>query len=339
MVFLKILTISDVSQIIKKHSLNQIFLDLITYLESDFKRWSLFKKDPRYAVYGDKGVVELMPTADDMLFSYKYVNGHPENTQIGKQTVIALGQLSDMATGYPLLFSEMTILTAIRTATTAALATKYMAKKNSEILAIIGTGAQSEFQAIAHTLVRPIKQIRYFDIDSSAMAKFKANLADLNVELVACSSAQEAIISSDITVLLTANKHHAGVLQSEWVSKGVHINALGGDSVGKTELHKNVLHLGKVVVEYKPQSKVEGEIQQLTDTESDMCIELWELITKQKECRIADSDITIFDSVGFAIEDFSTLRLFNDLSAQYAIGHNLDMIPQLSNPKDLYSVL
>lgn len=336
---MKILTVSDVTKIIRAHSLQQIFLDLITYLESDFKRWPNFKKDPRYAVYGGKGMLELMPIADEFLFSYKYVNGHPTNTQIGKQTVVALGQLTDMATGYPLLFSEMTILTALRTAATSALATQYMANQNSKVLAIVGTGAQSEFQAIAHTLVRPIKQIRYFDIDHSAMDKFMANLSHLDVEFVACNSAQEAIAASDIVILLTANKYHAGILQSEWLVNGMHINALGGDSAGKTELHKSVLHQGKIVVEYKVQSIIEGEIQQLENTDHDLCIELWELITQQKECRLCDSDITIFDCVGFAIEDFSALRLFNDLSTKYAISNNLDMIPELENPKNLFGVL
>lgn len=290
-------------------------------------------------MYCAKGMMELMPIADEFLFSYKYVNGHPANTQIGKQTVIALGQLTDMSTGYPLLFSEMTILTALRTAATSALATQYMANQNSEVLAIIGTGAQSEFQAIAHTLVRPIKQIRYFDIDQNAMKKFRENLSHLDIELIACNSAQEAITSSDIVILLTANKYHAGILQSEWVVNGMHINALGGDSAGKTELHKSVLHQGKIVVEYKAQSIIEGEIQQLENSEHDNCLELWELITQQKECRAADTDITIFDCVGFAIEDFAVLRLFNDLSDKYAISHSLDMIPELENPKNLFGVL
>lgn len=336
---MKILTVSDVYEIVKKHSLNQVFLDLIAYLEEDFAHWPLFKKEPRYAVYGEKGVVELMPTSDDMLFSYKYVNGHPANTKIGKQTVIALGQLTDMQTGYPILFSEMTVLTAIRTAATSALATKHMAKKISTVLSIIGTGAQSEFQAIAHTLIRPIKQIRYFDIDAEAMNKFSKNLAHLDIELIACTSAREAVSCADIIILLTANKNRTDVLQSEWVLEGTHINALGGDSVGKTELPQDLLRKGKIAVEYKPQSIIEGEIQQLSVAEQDICIELWELITKQKACRVSDADVTIFDSVGFAIEDFSILRLFNNLSSKYSIGHSLDMIPEISNPKDLYSAL
>lgn len=338
---MKIITLQDVASITQKHSLNQIFLDLVSYLESDFSRWKSFEKSPRYTIYNEKGVVELMPISDGAIFSYKYVNGHALNTQIGKQTVVALGQLTDMDTGYPLMFSEMTILTALRTAATSALATKYMAKKTSQTLAIIGTGAQSEFQVIAHTLVRPIKQIRYFDLDSSAMEKFRTNLSHLDVEFIACSSVQETIFGSDILILLTANKYHAAVLKSECVKPGMHINALGGDSSGKTELDKSVLFKGKIVVEYMEQSIIEGEIQQLEGHEIDefISIELWELITDKKKCRLSDDDMTIFDCVGFALEDFSVLRLFYDLSNLYNIGHDLDMIPVLDNPKNLFSLI
>lgn len=112
-----------------------------------------------------------MPTADKELFTYKYVNGHPGNPKYGKQTVIATGQLSEIKHGYPLLISEMTILTALRTAAATILATDYLARKDSKTMALIGTGAQSEFQTLAHKLIRPIQTVRYFDTDPQAMKK------------------------------------------------------------------------------------------------------------------------------------------------------------------------
>lgn len=282
-----------------------------------------------------------MPTADNQYFSYKCVNGHPANPFSGKQTVVATGQMNEIKYGYPVLLSEMTTLTGFRTAATAIIATDYLARQNSSVLAIVGTGAQSEFQTLAQKLVRPIKTVRYFDTDPEAMLKFAKNLANSGLELIACKDAEEACFGADIITVCTACKLHAIVIQDAWVKPGVHINGLGGDCPGKTELEKAMLFRSKVVVEFTEQSMVEGEIQQLTPAEAKDVIyaELWELINGNKAGRQNDDEITIFDSVGFAVEDFSALRLTHDLAHKYGIGHEVDMVPNIQDPKNLISVL
>ena len=103
-----------------------------------------------FCVVSSQGVIELMPICDDEYYAFKYVNGHPYNPQSNKLTVVAVGMLSQVKDGYPLMISEMTLLTALRTAGTSALAARYLAKPNSKVMAMIGTGSQSEFQVIAH---------------------------------------------------------------------------------------------------------------------------------------------------------------------------------------------
>ena len=103
------------------------------YIEKDFRRWESFDKKPRIPAHAPQGVIELMPASDDEYFGFKYVNGHPGNTRTGMQTVTGFGVLSHMSTGYPVLFTEMTILTALRTAANSALAAKYLAPKNSKV--------------------------------------------------------------------------------------------------------------------------------------------------------------------------------------------------------------
>lgn len=103
--------------------------DLAAEIEADFRRWPLFDKTPRVASHSDVGVIELMPTSDGETYGFKYVNGHPSNMKKGLQTVTAFGLLADVATGYPLMLSEMTILTALRTAATSAMAAKWLAPK------------------------------------------------------------------------------------------------------------------------------------------------------------------------------------------------------------------
>ncbi|TIW51353.1 MAG: ornithine cyclodeaminase, partial [Mesorhizobium sp.] len=88
--------------------------ELAAYIEEDFRRWELFDKTPRIASHSHDGVIELMPTSDGKMYGFKYVNGHPKNMREGRQTVTAFGVLADVGSGYPMLLTEMTILTALR---------------------------------------------------------------------------------------------------------------------------------------------------------------------------------------------------------------------------------
>ena len=169
---MKIITEETLVEIIKIHGLKKFLLDLMEILKQDFSRWHEFDIIPRPAMHVQDGVLELMPICDKHYYSYKYVNCHPKNFEEGKMTVVATGQLARVDTGYPIMFSEMTLLTALRTAAATAIATDYMARKNSHVLAIIGTGAQSEFLVTGISLVREITEIRYYDIDPYAMNKF-----------------------------------------------------------------------------------------------------------------------------------------------------------------------
>ncbi len=338
---MKLITVQDLAKIVKTHGFDNFQKDLIQYLKEDFVRWSEFDKSPRYAAHVPGGVLELMPTADKKYFSYKCVNGHPANPFEGKQTVVATGQLSEIKYGYPILLSEMTTLTGLRTAATSVMASDYLSRKDSKTLALIGTGAQSEFQARTLKLVRPIQTIRYFDTDPLAMDKFAQNMKSHGFELIRCESAEEACNGADIITVCTACKNHVVVIDNEWVKSGVHINGLGGDCPGKTELDYKILFRGKVIVEYTEQSMVEGDIQQLSPEEVKQVLhaELWEVINGSKKGRETAEEITIFDSVGFAVEDFSALRLTHDLAHKYGIGHDVDMVPPITDPKNLISVL
>ena len=149
--------------------------DLAVYIEDDFRRWEQFDKTPRIASHSTDGVIELMPASDGIAYSFKFVNGHPRNTRNGRQTVTAFGVLADVNTGYPTLLTEMTLLTALRTAATSALAAKYLAPRNSRVMAIIGNGAQCEFQALAFKAICGIDTVRLYDIDGAATAKAAAN--------------------------------------------------------------------------------------------------------------------------------------------------------------------
>ena len=234
--------------LISKVGIREILKGMAGYIEADFRRWEAFEKTPRIGSHSPQGVIELMPTSDGRHFSFKYVNGHPCNTRRGLQTVTAFGVLSDVESGYPLFLSEMTITTALRTAATSALVARLLARPGSRSMALIGLGAQSEFQALAFQALLGIDRLRVFDIDPAAIRKFKANLRDQGFEIFVAGSAREAVRGADIITTVTADKQKATILSDEMVGAGVHINAVGGDCPGKTELHPDLLRRADVFV-------------------------------------------------------------------------------------------
>ena len=119
-------SVDNMMKLVLHLGIERVLVDLAAEIEGDFRRWPLFDKTPRVASHSDVGVIELMPTSDGETYGFKYVNGHPSNTKAGLQTVTAFGLLADVATGYPVLLSEMTILTALRTAATSAMAAKWL---------------------------------------------------------------------------------------------------------------------------------------------------------------------------------------------------------------------
>jgi ornithine cyclodeaminase len=312
-------------------------------IESDYRRWAEFEKSPRHATHSSLGVIELMPACDGRRYAFKYVNGHPKNTAKGLLTITAFGVLADVETGYPLMLSEMTLTTALRTAATSALAARWMARPESRVMALIGNGAQSEFQAIAFHDMLGIRELRLHDTDPAATAKLAENLARLalaGLRIVRCRSSAEAVHGADIVTTVTADKRNATILTPEMIVPGMHLNAVGGDCPGKTELHADILLRAdaRVVVEFEPQSRIEGEIQQLPA--SFPVTELTEVVTGRKPGRGAPAEVTIFDSVGFALQDFSALRYLHRLHQQHRGRESeIDLIPDIEDPKDLFSLL
>lgn len=330
-------SVEDMMQIILEIGVEEMVAGITEYLDEDFRRWPQFDKTPRVASHSQEGVIELMPTSDGQIYGFKYVNGHPKNTKDGLQTVTAFGVLSDVDTGYPLMFTEMTILTALRTAATSALAAKYLMPKGSKVMAMIGNGAQSEFQALAFKKICGIEEVRLYDTDPKATEKCMGNLEGRGLKVVRCDSEQMAVEGADIITTCTADKQYATILTDNMVGSGVHINAIGGDCPGKTELHKDILLRSDIFVEYTPQTRIEGEIQQLDD---DYPVkELWQVMTGEVEGRISDKQITLFDGVGFAIEDFSALRYLHDQLERTGRYQNLDMLADPDDPRDLFGMV
>ncbi|WP_301270766.1 MULTISPECIES: ornithine cyclodeaminase [unclassified Roseobacter] len=335
--FVPFVSVEAMMQLIHQVGLEQMLRELADYIEADFRRWPLFDKTPRVASHSVEGVIELMPTSDGELYGFKYVNGHPKNMKEGLQTVTAFGLLADVATGYPMLLSEMTILTALRTAAMSAMAAKHLAPKNATTMAMIGNGAQSEFQCLAFKAICGIDTVRLYDIDPAATAKAIQNLAGQGLTLQTCKTPEEAMEGAQIITTCTADKQLARILTDNMIGSGVHINAIGGDCPGKTELHRDILLRSDIFVEFPPQTRIEGEIQQLP--EDHPVTELWQVIEGTATGRSSPAQITLFDSVGFAIEDFSALRYIRDRLEDTGLYQQLDMLADPDDPRDLFGMV
>lgn len=330
-------SVENMMKIVNSIGVSEMIADIADYIEADFRRWDSFDKTPRIAAHSAEGVIELMPTSDGETYGFKYVNGHPANMARGFQTVTAFGLLARVDNGYPILLSEMTVLTALRTAATSAVAAKYLAPKNAKTLAIIGNGAQCEFQSLAFQKIIGIENIRLFDIDPAATQKAARNLKTSGLNVTSCASPQKAVAGAEIITTCTADKQYSTILTDNMVGGGVHINAIGGDCPSKTELHRDILLRSDIFVEYPPQTRVEGEIQQLSEDHE--ITELWKVITGDQKGRTSSEQITLFDSVGFATEDFSALRYVHD--KLHETGHfiELDMIADPDDPRDLFGMV
>ncbi len=331
----RFLDVPAMSRLVRAVGVAPFIGELARAVHDDFLRWPEFERQARVASHSALGVIELMPVADSRRYAFKYVNGHPGNTAQGLHTVMAFGALAEVDTGLPLLLSELTLATALRTAATSLVAARALARSDSRRMALIGNGAQSEFQALAFHEHLGIDEIVAFDIDPAATDKLQRNLAPWpRLRVLRAASAADAVRGCDIVTTVTADKARAAIVTPGMIEPGMHVNAVGGDCPGKTELHPDVLRASRVFVEYEPQTRVEGDIQQLP---SDFpVVPLWKVLAGAERGREGPAQVTVFDSVGFALEDYSTLRYLLEQAVARGVGDSIELVPAGEHPKDLF---
>lgn len=331
------LSATAAAQLVRTIGIQACLEGIAARIDADFRRWPAFQKTARLASHCPDGVIELMPVSDARSWSFKYVNGHPRNFLLGRPSVMAFGALARVDSGEPEFLSELTLTTAMRTAAMSALAARRLARPGSRTMALIGNGAQSEFQALAFHYLLGIRSLRLYDIDVRATRKLADHLRPYGIATRVCGSVAEACRGADIITTVTADTRRAALVSAAMVAPGMHINAVGGDSPGKTELAPEVVRDANVFVEFEPQTRIEGEIQQMP---ADFPVtELWEVLSGAAPGRRHDDEVTLFDSVGFALEDFSALHFMHEQAADLGLLAPLDLVPDLSDPKDLFSLV
>jgi len=283
--------------------------EVITAVEQALGDWARGQATmpPKAYLLLDNGDIRAMPAAITGAAGMKWANVHPHNSALGLPTVMATLIYNDPDTGYPLAVMDATEITAYRTGATAAIASRYLARKDARTLGIIGAGRQAYAQLQAHTELFDFSSVRVSDISEAAIEKLIASFPGYPLQ---AATLEEAAASDIVCTLTTATKP---VLKRELVAPGTHINAVGADAPGKQELEPAILKEAMVVVDDIRQASSAGEINVPVHnglyTVEEVYGNLGEIITGMKPGRGDDRSITVFDSTGVAIEDIATARL------------------------------
>jgi alanine dehydrogenase len=260
----------------------------------------------------------------------KCVNVHPNNPlQHDLPTVMGVIELFDPKTGFPISVMDGTWITNMRTGAAAGVGTKYLARKDSTELGIIGAGKQAFTQLMALKEVMNIESAKVFCRTCSSRENF-AKLANekfgLNIKAVA--TAEEAV--KDVDVIVTVTPANKPVLKSEWINDGTHINAMGADAPGKQELESGLLKKSKIFIDCWEQARHSGEINvpvaEGLITREDIEAKIGDVIIGKSNGRISDEDITIFDSTGLAVQDVVTASKVFEKALEKGIGNKINFL-------------
>jgi alanine dehydrogenase len=300
--------------------------EVIPAIEQAFRDWAegQGKMPAKSYLLLDRGDFRAMPAFLPGAVAMKWVNVHPENPGYGLPTVMAVIIYNDPDTGYPLAIMDGTDITAYRTGATAAIAAKYLARKNAHTLGVIGAGRQAYTQILAHAEFFDFKQIKVYDIYPAAVDRLIKSLSQFPIK--GCSLAEAA--ASDIVCTVTPAR--APILKREWVQPGTHINAIGADAPGKEELEPSLLKEASVVVDDLRQASTAGEINvpiaKGLYSVNEVHGTLGEVVAHQKRGRKDNKAITIFDATGLAIEDVAVARIIYGKAKQAGTYQSIDLV-------------
>ena len=238
----------------------------------------------------------------------KWVNVHPGNKKKGLPTVIAVIILSDPANGFPLCVMDATYATALRTGAAGGVAAKYLARKDSRRVALVGCGVQAKTQLLALNELFGLKEASIWNVKHEQAIKFIKEMRRLTVLKMSVSdSVRDCVKDSDIIVTTTPSRRP--LVKLEWLKEGVHINAIGADAKGKQELDPGILKKARIVVDAWEQASHSGEINVPLEkgelSKEDIYADIGEIVTGNKKGRGSKKEITVFDSTGLAIQDLA----------------------------------
>ena len=323
---MKLITAGDIHDLSQRVGLRPLLGRLTDTLQEDFRRCRLLPGPAPCVLPAAKGEIALTSWTDGTYYGFKYEAHRPDNVHRGRPNRSSLGCLGLVETGEILLLSEMTLLTALRTAATAALGGRLLARPESQTLALLGTGAQSEFLVLALLNELPLEVVRYFDPDMHAMMKFARNLEDAVHCLEPCGDSAEVLKNVDVVVAATSSPRKLSLLDAAAVPAGAHIHVLADGRLESAGVAPELLRRSRLILDGR-----QG-IESKTD-------DLQALLQNSASGRRAQDEITLLVSTGIGLQDFSAQRALWAMSEDLDLGTPLNLMAEPDDPKDLYQFL
>ncbi|MBM7600984.1 ornithine cyclodeaminase/alanine dehydrogenase [Virgibacillus halotolerans] len=269
----------------------------------------------------------------EKLFGHKTVTWFSENEEKGIPTLMGTISVFNAETGKPLGVTDASFITGIRTGASGAIGAKYLARKNSRHLLVIGIGNQAIFQIAATLTALPdLKRVRIWARNENKLKSFFGSisqrlLAEFGIDTKAIvfeevEHLEDAVKNSDIIITATSSK--VPLLKHEWVQRGTHISCIGADMVGKQEIESEVMSKAIVFVDDKEHCIQVGEIElplkQGVITESNIAGEIGDVLLGKVKGRSSDEQITVFDSTGMALLDIYTANIALKAAVEKDLG-------------------
>jgi ornithine cyclodeaminase/alanine dehydrogenase-like protein (mu-crystallin family) len=275
---------------------------------------------------GGRNFFGVMPgyLDDPRALGAKVLTVYPDNSKRGLASHVGLVVLFDTETGAPLAVMDAAQITAIRTAAASAVATRALARKGATSLAILGTGEQAVTHLEAISKVRKLQTVRLWGRSpEKAQRLAEEAAARLSLAIEVARTAEEAVKGAEIVCTVTAS--HEPVLQGEWLTPGVHVNLVGSSRLSSREADDAVVSRSRFVVDSRTSARAEaGELKHAIDagrvTESHVLGEIGEVLNGGVVGRTSDQDITVYKSLGVAVQDLAAAHVVYDRAIRDGIG-------------------
>ncbi|MGE5619484.1 MAG: ornithine cyclodeaminase family protein [Sphingomonadaceae bacterium] len=252
------------------------------------------------------------------------------NPAKGMPATLGLTLLLDPTTGVPLSVMEAGHLTGVRTAAVSGLATSLLAHEDASELAILGAGGQGRFHLVAMTTVRPIRRVRVFDASGENAERFRREMQSAtSASIEVASSPEEAVRGAD--VIVTTSTSRTPIVEYPWLKPGAHINGVGSHSPDAREIGGEVIAHARVVVDSKDAALAEAgdlliPISDGLVTAAQLSDELGEVVMGRKPGRTSPEQITVYKSVGIAIQDVAVANLVYRKALAAGVGTEVDLL-------------
>ncbi len=320
--------------ILTRHDLERL-LDMRTVIDAverglvEHARGTVTMPPRQVVPIGEDGTTLVMSAylAGIGSMAVKVVSDYRGNRERGLPSISGAVLLLDQESGVPACLMDGSYITAMRTGATSALAARSLSVVDAEVAGILGTGAQARTQIQGLWTVRDLRQVKAYSRNQDNVRRFCQEMADqLGVEAIVADDPQEVVRHSDVVV--TATNAREPVLKGEWLEPGVHVNSIGGGPV--FELDAEVYRRSRVVVDW-----MEGALEEAVDmrdaiqrnafSADDIHAELGELVAGMKMGRVNKDEITLFRSVGMALEDTVTATVAYKMAREAGLGHEVDL--------------